>query len=117
MTELKPLYQDHQVEVPRRVWNQIDAKLNQQKQKRKFVRLRTISAIAACFVVAAVLSYVKLGFTQYNESSFVTTESYKSMIFENLDQVNDDFMYDYSQLKEINSLVLNDNPSFGKRNR
>jgi len=117
MNELKPLYQDHQAEVPRRVWNQIDSKLSAQKQRRKFLRLRTISAVAACFVIAAVLSYIQLGFTQYNEQKFVTSESYKSILFEDLQEVGNNHLYDYAQLKEINSLVISTNPSFAKRTK
>lgn len=117
MNELKPLHQDHHVEVPRRVWNQIESKLDQKKQRSKFIRLRSISAVAACFVIAAVFSYIQLGFTQHNEKSFVTNESYKSMIFEDLSVVKENHLYDYTQLKEINTLVNTANPYFAKRTR
>ena len=116
MSDLKPLHQDHQVEVPRRVWNQIEGKMTGEKQRRKLFRLRAVSAIAACFVFAAVLSYINFNITHQNPKSFATNGTYKSMVFEDLSEPTS-LIYNYNQLKEINSLVLSTNPSFGKRNR
>lgn len=116
MNELKPLYDDHKVEVPRRVWNQIEGKLNEKKQKQKYFRLRAISAVAACFIIASVLSYIKLGFESHNPGLFVTNESYKSMIFEQLDEV-DAPLYDYEQVKDLKNVIIAQQPSFANRTR
>lgn len=117
MQDLKPLYEDHTVEVPRRVWNQIESKLNEKKQERKFFRLRAISAVAACFVVATVLSLMKVGFTQNSQANptlFATNEAYKSMLFEDLTRAEIP-MYDYQQVFNLRDVILETDPSFGKR--
>lgn len=117
MEDLKPLYEDHKVDVPRRVWNQIESKLNEKKQAQKFFRLRAISAVAACFIVAAVLSMMKMGFTQNTQANptlFATNEAYKSMIFEDLAEAEIP-MYDYQQVFNLKETLVATDPTFAKR--
>ena len=116
MNDLKPLYDDHQVEVPRRVWNQIESKLNERKQHQNFIKLRTFTAIAACFIIACIFSYIKLGFASHNPQLFSSSETYKSMIFEDLESKNAP-IYDYNQVKDLKMAILKSQPSFGNRNR
>lgn len=116
MNNLKPLHEDHQEEVPRRVWNQIEGKLNEKKQHKKFLRLRTITGIAACFIVAAIFSYVNLGFSKHNPGLFATNESYKSIVFEELSE-SSELIYDYQQIKSLQVELIRNTPSFGDRNR
>lgn len=117
MEDLKPLYDDHVVDVPRRVWNQIESKLTEKKQERKYFRLRAISAVAACFIVASVLSLMKLGFTQGSQANptlFATNEAYKSILFEDLAEAEEP-LYDYQQVFQLREAILATDPNFGKR--
>lgn len=116
MTELKPLYDDHTVEVPRRVWNQVENKINNRKERQKYMRLKAFSAIAACFVIASLFSYVKFGFNSHNPNMFASNETYKSMIFEDLEHANAP-IYDYQQVQEITAVIIKNNPNFAHRVR
>ena len=115
MSELKPLHKDNTVEVPRRVWNQVEGRLNNSKQKKKLLRLKVISGLAACLLGAFVLSYVSFE-TGGNRDSFARNGQYKSMVFENLDS-SDSELYDFDQVTKLKVSLVNSQPSFGRRNR
>ena len=116
MNELNTLHKDHQVEVPRRVWNQIEGKINQERQRKKFTRLRMFTGIAACFIIASIFSYLRLEFVDHNPQVFATNEAYKSMIWEDLEESNS-ALYDFEQVLELKSAIIASEPSFGRRNR
>ncbi len=115
MSELKPLHKDNTVEVPRRVWNQVEGRLNNSKQKKKLLRLKVISGLAACLLGAFVLSYVSFEIGG-NRDSFASNGQYKSMVFENLDS-SDSELYDFDQVTKLKVSLVNSQPSFGRRNR
>jgi len=115
MQELKPLHTDHNVEVPRRVWNQVEGRLNNEKQKTKLLRLKMLSGIAACLVFAFILSYASMGLST-SQSNFASNGNYKSMVFENLEVQNAN-LYDFKQVKELKTTLVATDPSFAKRRR
>ncbi len=115
MNELKPLHQDNTVEVPRRVWNQLESKLNNNKQKKKLLRMKVISGVAACLIAAFGLSYLSVGISG-DKGSFASNGNYKSMVFEDLEK-EESSLYDFNQVAKLKSVILNSHPSFAKRHR
>lgn len=116
MNELKPLHTDNHEDVPRRVWNQVEGKLNSDRQKSKLLRLRMITGVAACFIVASVFSYIKLGFDQTNNQAFASNENYKSMAFEVLEEPTEQ-LYDYNQVNQLKSTLVKMEPGFARRRK
>lgn len=115
MNKLKPLHKDNTVEVPRRVWNQVESRLNSSKQKKKLLRLKILSGVAACLLAAFGLSYLSIEIGG-NQGSFASNGQYKSMVFETLDESDSD-LYDYNQVVKLKTAIIAAQPSFGKRHR
>ncbi len=115
MNELKKLHTDHTIEVPRRVWNQVEGRLNNNKQKKKLLRLKVLSGVAACLAIAFVLSFISLEITG-KEGQFASNGNYKSMVFEDLETSNEG-LYDFDQVVELKSAIIATDPSFAKRHR
>ena len=113
MQELKQLHNDHTVEVPRRVWNQVEGRLNNEKQKSKLLRLKMLTGIAACLAIAFILSYASLGISGAS-NNFASNGNYKSMVFEDLEK-QDANLYDFRQVKTLKTALVATNPSFAKR--
>ena len=116
MNELKPLHTDNQEDVPRRVWNQVEGKLNNDRQKRKLLRLRMITGVAACFIVASIFSYISLGFDHSNNQTFASNENYKSMAFEALEAPTSQ-LFDYNQVNDLKTTLVKMEPSFARRRK
>lgn len=116
MDTLDPLPQDHHEEVPRRVWNQIDAKINQERQKKKLFRMRLFTGIAACFILASILTYINFNIKSNNTELFASAKTYKSMKFEDLAVVDQaDQLYDYKQVNNLKQLIIKERPDFSSR--
>ncbi len=115
MNELKPLHKDNTLEVPRRVWNQVESRLNNSKQKKKLLRLKVISGVAACLLAAFGLSYLSMEISGKNDS-FASNGQYKSMVFESLD-LSDSNLYDFKQVVKLRNTLVESQPSFGRKSR
>lgn len=114
MRELKPLHTDNTVEVPRRVWNQVEGRLKNKKQQQKLFRLKVISGVAACLLVAVGLSYISLGFNS-DQSQFASNGNYKSIVFEDLS--TESSYYDFDQVVALKSAIIATDPNFAKRHK
>jgi len=114
MNELKPLHTDNHEDVPRRVWNQVEGKLNNDRQKRKLLRLRMITGVAACFILASVFSFFSTGLDHSNNQTFASNENYKSMVFEDLEEPSA-LLFDYTQLQQLRSTLVKIDPVFARR--
>lgn len=104
---------DHREDVPDRVWNQLEAKINHDRKKSKIKRLTAISGIAASILILSFIGMYQLKMGPKDPSYFTSTQSTDSIKFENLKSVEKP-VYDVKQLRALNNTILKKDPEFLK---